>query len=75
MLENRESVGTSEWRGGDIWRETDKGVERIWQRGECFFHVRGVGIQDILCPAPEEVNDGRSYSYFCSFTLALLVET
>lgn len=34
-------------------RETDKGVERIWQKGACFFHVRGVGIQDILCPTLE----------------------
>lgn len=54
----------TEWAGGALGKQSEE-VETTWRarnrqrcgenlaKGRMFFHVRGVGIQDILCPAPE----------------------
>ena len=60
---------------GALGKQRSAEVETRWRvrnRKRCgedlakwrlFFHVRGVGIQDILCPAPEEVNDSKPFLF------------
>lgn len=73
MLQGKEKIGVGAFgkqrRGGDqMEREKKTKVCR-----ECFW---GVDSQDILCSAPEEVNDTNpfSHSYFYKFNLATFVK-